>query len=87
MLTVNKLAVLIKYHWNVRQLEAQGSAEEKALVADLDWDELSEIMDDLKRYHKNLVSKDYAKNIHAGLLAVCADEETAQILLGYASTL
>ena len=87
MLTIAKLAVLIKYHWNLRQFHKQGTPEEKELVADLDWDALSEILADLKLYHKNLVSVEYAKKIHADLLAVCADEQTAQTLLGYASTL
>ena len=87
MLTVAKLAVLIKYQWNLRQFHKQGTPEEKELVADLDWDDLSEILNDLKLYHKNLVSAEYAKKIHPELLAVCADEETAQTLLGYASIL
>ena len=87
MLTVAKLAVLIKYQWNLRQFHKQGTPEEKELVADLNWDDLSEILADLQLYHKNLVSAEYAKKIHADLLAVCADEQTAQILLGYASTL
>jgi hypothetical protein len=87
MLTVAKLAVLMKYQWNLRQFHKQGTPEEKELVADLDWDDLSEILNDLKLYHKKLVSAEYAKKIHAELLAVCADEETTQTLLGYASIL
>jgi len=87
MLTIPKLAVLIKYQWNLRQFKKGGSTQEKELLADIDWDAVSEILQDLKRYHKNLVSKEYARKIHAELLAVCADEETAQTLIGYASTL
>jgi hypothetical protein len=87
MLTIAKLAVLIKYHWNFRQFEEHGSAEEKALVADIDWADVGEILQDLKRYHRHLVSTEYAKKIHADLLAVCADAETIQTFLGYANTL
>ncbi|MBF9238177.1 hypothetical protein I2I05_12300 [Hymenobacter sp. BT683] len=87
MLTVEKLAILIKYHWNFRQFEKQATVPEKALMADIDWDDLSEILQDLKRYHHHLVSTGYAQQIHANLLAVCADEDTAQTFIGYASTL
>ena len=87
MLTVAKLAVLIKYHWDFRQFEQQGTTQEKELTADLDWDDLSELLQDLKRYHQNLVSKEYARKIYADLLAACADEATAQTFLGYANTL
>jgi hypothetical protein len=87
MLTVEKLAVLIKYDWNFRQFEIQGTAAEKTLMEDVDWDDLSEILGDLKLYHKKLVSQEYASKIHSELLAVCADKATAQTLLGYASTL
>jgi hypothetical protein len=36
---------------------------------------------------RKLVSKEYAQNVHRRLLAACADKETAQMLIGYASTL
>lgn len=85
-LTTAKLAVLIKYHWDYSRFKAQASVAEKQLM-DIDWDDLGEILQDLKLYHRNLVSAEYARKIHADLLEVCADEETAQILLGYASTL
>ncbi len=87
MLTLATLALLIKYHWDFRQFEALGTASEKALAAGLDWDQLAELLQDLKRYHRRLVSKEYAAKIHSDLLAACADEATAQTLLGYASTL
>ena len=86
MLTIEKLAVLIKYHWNFRHFEEHGSVQEKELM-DVDWEDIGEVVQDLQLYHKNLVSKEYAAKIHSELLAVCADETTAQTLLGYASTL
>jgi|GEM_PF-3402917 len=85
-LTTAKLAVLIKYQWNYALFQSHASADEKVLM-DVDWDDLGELLQDLKRYHSQLVSPDYARKIHADLLQVCADEETAQTLLGYASTL
>ena len=85
-LTVIKLAIIIKYQWNYRLFESKASLAEKNLM-DVDWDDLGEILNDLKLHHRNLVSKEYAQKIHADLLEVCADEETAQTLLGYASTL
>ena len=87
MLTVAKLAVLIKYRWDYRRFNKQGLAPEKELLADLDWHALAELLQDLKLYHKKLVSNEYAVKIHAVLRTVCADDETAQTLLGYASTL
>ena len=87
MLTTAQLAILIKYQWDFRLFTKQASAAEQTLLQNLDWHHLSELLADLKRYHKNLVSIEYAKKIHTDLLAVCADEQTAQILLGYASTL
>ena len=87
MLTTAQLAILIKYQWNFRLFKKRASADEKALLQHLNWHDLAELLADLKRYHQNLVSAEYAKKIHADLLAVCADDQTAQILLGYASTL
>lgn len=87
MLTVAKLAVLIKYHWDLRRFYKQGTPQEKALVVDVDWHATAELLQDLKLYHKNLVSKEYARQIHANLLKICADEETTQTFIGYASTL
>ncbi|UOQ99279.1 hypothetical protein MUN81_07210 [Hymenobacter sp. 5317J-9] len=86
LLTVEKLAVLIKYQWDLRRFYKQAQAAEKELM-DVDWNELSDVLQDLKLYHRNLVSKEYAKKILATLHEVCADKETAQTLLGYASTL
>jgi hypothetical protein len=86
-LTVTKLAVLIKYQWELRQFHKQATPEEKALVEGIDWHDLAELLQDLKRYHQQLVSPEYAAKIHAELLSVCADEETAQTFIGYASTL
>ncbi|MFD2721680.1 hypothetical protein ACFST9_23390 [Hymenobacter monticola] len=86
LLTVEKLAILIKYHWDLRGFYKQATAAEKELM-DVDWDDLGDVLQDLKLYHRNLVSKEYAKKIFANLHEVCADEETAQTLLGYASTL
>ena len=87
MLTIAKLAVLIKYRWDYRRFNKQGLAEEKALLADVDWHALAELLQDLTLYHKHLVSDEYAVKIHAALRTACADDETAQTLLGYASTL
>ncbi|MDB5270535.1 MAG: hypothetical protein JWP58_3575 [Hymenobacter sp.] len=87
MLTVAKLAILIKYRWDYRRFNKQGLSEEKSLLADLDWHTLAELLQDLTLYHKNLVSDEYAVKIHAALRTACADDETAQTLLGYASTL
>jgi hypothetical protein len=87
MLTVAKLTVFIKYHWDLRHFHKQSTAAEAALMADIDWYDTVELLEDLRLYHKNLVSKEYAAKIHANLLAACADEATAQTLLGYASTL
>ncbi|WP_460616422.1 hypothetical protein [Hymenobacter ruber] len=87
MLTVAKLAVLIKYRWDTHVFKKQGLPEEKDLLADLDWYALAELLQDLTLYHKNLVAAEYAKKILTDLRQVCADDETAQTLLGYASTL
>ncbi|MFC6225608.1 hypothetical protein ACFP2F_20345 [Hymenobacter artigasi] len=87
MLTVAKLAVLIKYRWDYRRFNKNGLPEEKALLADLDLHALAELLQDLTLYHKKLVSDEYAVKIHATLRTLCADDETAQTLLGYASTL
>ncbi len=87
MLTVAKLAVLIKYQWNAHQFKKQASAQEKELLAGLDWDETGEILQDLKRYHRKLISAEYAQKILTDLRQVCADDETAQTFIGYASTL
>ena len=85
-LTVAKLAIIIKYQWNYRLFQSKASLAEKELM-NVDWDDLGEILSDLKLYHRNLVSKEYAQKIYADLLEVCADEITAQTLLGYAGTL
>jgi hypothetical protein len=87
LLTVEKLAVLIKYQWDLRRFYKQAPAAERDLVDGLDWNSLAELLQDLKRYHQKLVSAEYAAKIHAELLAACADEETAQTFIGYASTL
>ena len=87
MLTTAQLAILIKYQWDFRLFKKRALADEQALLQHLNWHDLAELLADLKRYHQNLVSAEYAKKIHADLLAVCADDQTAQTLLGYASTL
>ena len=87
MLTVAKLAVLIKYHWDNHLFKKQASAPEKELMTDIDWDNISEVLQDLKLYHHQLVAAGYAKKILIDLRQICADDETAQTLLGYASTL
>jgi len=87
MLNVAKLAILIKYQWNFHRFTSQASEPEKELMAGIDWDGLAELIHDLRRYHHKLVSKEYAAKIHVALLAACADQATAQTLLGYASTL
>jgi hypothetical protein len=87
LLTVAKLGVLIQYQWDLRHFYKRSSAEEKALMDGLDWNATAELLEDLKRYHHRLVSPEYAAKIHADLVAACADEETAQTFIGYASTL
>lgn len=87
MLTTAQLAVFINYQWDLRFFESQASTAEKELMSNVDWDEVNELLQDLRLYHQHLVSKEYARKILANLRQVCADEETAQILLGYASTL
>lgn len=87
MLTVAKLTILIKYRWDLRHFHKQSTPQEQALVADIDWYATAELLEDLRLYHKNLVSKEYARQIHANLLSICADEETSQTFIGYASTL
>lgn len=87
MLTVAKLAVLIKYHWDLRRFYKQGTAQEQALMTDVDWHTTAELLQDLKLYHKNLVSKEYARKILTTLRQICADDETVQTFIGYASTL
>ena len=87
MLTVAKLAVLIKYRWDNHRFKKQASAQEKELLAGIDWNDISEVLQNLKLYQRQLVSADYAKKILLDLRQVCADDETAQTLLGYASTL
>ena len=86
MLTVAKLAVLIKYRWDNHLFKKQASASERELLADIDWDNISETLQDLRRYHHRLVAAEYATKILHDLRQVCADEETAQTFLGYAST-
>ena len=87
MLTVANLAVLIKYSWDNHLFKKQASAPEKELLTDIDWDDISEILQDLTRYQRQLVSADYAQKILHDLRQVCADNETVQTLLGYTSTL
>ena len=87
MLTVAKLSILIKFNWDDDQFIRGGSTREKQLLADVDWGQCNSLLQDLILVTKHLVAAEYAKKTHAKLLAVCADEETAQTLLGYASTL
>ena len=87
MLTVEKLSILMKFNWDDDQFTRGGSTREKKLLADVDWGQYNSLFQDLTLVTKHLVATEYAKKTHAKLLAVCADEETAQILLGYASTL
>ena len=87
MLTFSKLAVLSKYRWDNHLFKKQTSAPEKELLAGIDWDDISEALQDLKLHCRQLVSTDYAPKILTDLRQVCADDETAQTLLGYASTL
>ena len=87
MLTVAHLVILIKYRWDHHLFKKQATVEERELLAAIDWDDISEILQDLTRYHRGLVSADYARKILVDLRQVCADDETAQTLLGYASTL
>ncbi len=85
-LNTAKLAIIIKYQWSYRLFEAQATVAERDLM-NVEWDDVGEVLNDLKLYQRNLVSKEYAQKILADLRELCADEETAQILIGYASTL
>ena len=87
MLTVDKLSILIKFNWDDDQFIRGGSTREKKLLADVDWGQCNSLLQDLILVTRHLVATEYAKKTHAKLLSACADEETAQILLGYASTL
>ena len=87
MLTIEKLAVLLKFQWDAERFGPEGSAAEKALLADIDWDKYASLLQDLMLVAKNLVAPDYARRVHRRLLAACADEATAQTFIGYASTL
>ena len=87
MLTIAKLAVLIKYRWDNHLFKKQASAQEKELLADIDWDDISEVLQDLTRHHRQLVSAEHSKKILTDLRQVFADDETVQTLLGYAITL
>ena len=87
MLTVEKLSILIKFNWDDDQFVRGGSSREKKLLADVDWGQCNSLLQDLILVTRKLVAPEYAKKIHIRLLAVYADEQTAQTLLGYASTL
>ena len=87
MLTIEKLAVLLKFSWDEDQFMRGGSAAEKALLGDIDWGKYASLLQDLMLVAKKLVSPDYARLVHRRLLAACADEATAQTFIGYASTL
>jgi hypothetical protein len=87
MLTVEKLMILLNCNWDADLFAREGSAADKALLADLDWGKYGALLEDLVLVSKNLVSKEYAQKIHQQLLAACADEATAQTFIGYASTL
>ena len=87
MFTVEKLMALLKFNWDQDLFERGGSAQEKALLTGIDWPEYAGLLQDLMLVSKNLVSTEYARTVHRQLLAACADEETAQSFIGYASTL
>jgi hypothetical protein len=87
MLTIAKLQILITYHWHPAVFTQQASTAEKALLTDINWHDLAEMLQDLKLYHQQLLSQEYAHRLYGRLLAACADEATAQTFIGYASTL
>ncbi|GAB3307092.1 hypothetical protein GCM10027511_18770 [Hymenobacter humi] len=87
MLTVEKLRLLINCNWDEDLFARAASARQKALLADLNWGKYVSLLQDLVLVTKNLASKEYSQKIHQQLLAACADEETAQTFIGYASTL
>ena len=87
MLTLPRLQLLIKYHWRPDRFAREASPAEQALMAVLDWTQLGELLSDLQLYHQQLLSKDYARQLHRRLLATCADEATLETFIGYASTL
>ncbi|OGX88463.1 hypothetical protein BEN47_08985 [Hymenobacter lapidarius] len=87
MLTIEKLSILMKFNWDDDQFSRGGSTREKQLLADVDWGQCVSLLQDLILVTKHLAATEYTIKTHARLLAVCADEQTAQTLLGYASTL
>ena len=87
LLTIDQLAVLLKFGWDEDWFVGQGSAAEKTLLGDIDWGKYASLLQDLMLVAKKLVSPDYARLVHRRLLAACADEATAQTFIGYASTL
>ncbi|GAA4049840.1 hypothetical protein GCM10022409_40710 [Hymenobacter glaciei] len=87
MLTLEKLLILLRFNWDEALFQQSGSAADKLLLADIDWDKYASLLQDLLLVSKKLVSPEYARTVHRQLLAACADEATAQTFIGYASTL
>ncbi|MCC3152687.1 hypothetical protein Q3A66_06735 [Hymenobacter sp. BT770] len=87
MLTVEKLMILLKFNWDADLFLSGGSPQEKALMKGIGWAEYAGLLQDLMLVSRNLVSTEYARTVHRRLLTACADEETAQTFIGYASTL
>lgn len=87
MLTTAQLAVLITYRWDFQRFENQASSADKQLMHPVDWAAVGELLQDLRLYHRGFVAPDYAAKTLVDLRQVCADTETAQLLIGYASTL
>ena len=87
MLTVEKLEILLKVNWDSNLFLRGGSAKEQSLLADINWSEYAGLLQDLMLVSENLVSPEYARAVRQQLLAACADKETAQTFIGYASTL
>ncbi|HEX8657896.1 MAG TPA: hypothetical protein VF690_10195 [Hymenobacter sp.] len=87
MLTVEKLEILLKVNWDSNLFLRGGSAKEQSLLADINWSEYAGLLQDLMRISKNLFSTEYARAVRQQLLATCVDKESAQMFIGYASTL
>jgi hypothetical protein len=87
MLTAEKLETLLKFNCDSDLFLRGGSVKEKALLADVNRSEYAGLLQDLMLILKNLVSPEYSRAVRQQLLTTCADKETAQTFIGYASTL
>lgn len=72
-----------KYHGDADLWARMGSAEEKAVMTDADWYELSALLQQLQLLAEGRVSGDFAERIRARLSAATSDEQLQAELLAY----